>query len=111
MENIFYIMFHFSFIEVVSVPPEILLFLVFIDRFSLDIMPDIMTLLQDSSPSVPILMIHDKDISLVVKRITDFAADKGIQYMEVYLSDDGPLIEQLAMNKIHTAMSEVGKIC
>ena len=69
--------------------------------------PDFSTLLRQSSPTIPIIMIFDTEADTAVKLFTDFANRKQNRHVEIYLTDNGSSAERVVRKQIQKGMAEV----
>ena len=76
-------------------------------RYTADIPPDFSTLLRQSSPTIPIIMIFDTEADTAVKLFTDFANRKQNRHVEIYLTDNSSAPERVVRKQIQKGMAEV----
>ena len=76
-------------------------------RYAADVPPDFSTLLRQSSPAIPIIMIFDTEADIAVKLFTDFANRKQNRHVEIYLTDNGSGPEKVVRKQIQKGMAEV----
>ena len=79
----------------------------FMTRYAADVPPDFSTLLRQSSPTIPIIMIFDTEADIAVKLFTDFANRKQNRHVEIYLTDNGTGPEKVVRKQIQKGMAEV----
>lgn len=76
-------------------------------RYLGDLPPDFPTLLRQSSPTTPIIMLFDNESETCVKLFTDFANRKQNQHVEIYLTDNSMVPERVVRKQIQQGMTEV----
>ncbi|XP_076466964.1 uncharacterized protein LOC143298129 [Babylonia areolata] len=75
-------------------------------KYTADVPPDFSTLLRQSSPTSPIIMIFDTEADTAVKLFTDFANRKQNRHVEIYLTDNGSAPERVVRKQIQKGMVE-----
>lgn len=75
-------------------------------KYAGDLAPDFATLLRQSSPLTPIIMLFDSEDDTCVKLFTDYANRKQNCHVEIYLTDNGMAPERVVRKQIQKGMAE-----
>lgn len=79
----------------------------FNDRYIGDVAPDFPTLLRQSSPTIPIILLSDNELDTAVRLFTDFANRKQNRHTEIFLTDNSIILERVVRKQIQKGMAEV----
>ncbi|XP_025098007.1 LOW QUALITY PROTEIN: dynein gamma chain, flagellar outer arm-like [Pomacea canaliculata] len=71
-----------------------------------DVAPDFPTLLRQSSPTIPIILLSDNELDTAVRLFTDFANRKQNRHTEIFLTDNSIILERVVRKQIQKGMAE-----
>ena len=81
------------------------------DRYYGDIGIDLPTMLRQSAPLVPLMVLYTTEADIAVKIVVDFSNKKQIKLLQVSITDNNPNTERTARKCIQKAMEEVRIAC